>query len=189
MSKRNLADKWEVAITPEQFMEGMTQNKEAFHDGHTLFNWTDLEDHEFFKLLQHRDDLRSIIIAADWCGDVVRNIPVVFRAFEEAAIPTRVLILEEHQDVMDEYLTMGGRSVPIVIITDTGGHVLGQWGPRPQHVQELMVAFRQENPDREAPDYKDKMAEVRKGMMERYGEGSASHAMVIRELRELLSGV
>ncbi len=84
---------------------------------------------------------------------------------------------------------MGGRSIPVVIITDTGGHVLGQWGPRPEHVQELMVAFREENPDREAPDYKDKMAVVRQAMMDRYGEGSASHAMVIRELREVLSGV
>ncbi|MCL9662443.1 thioredoxin family protein [Paenibacillus hunanensis] len=189
MAKSNLAHKWEQAITPQQFMDGMTKNKETFHDNYQLFNWTDLEDHEFFKMLSHRDDLRSLIIAADWCGDVVRNIPVVFRAFEEASLPTKVLIMEEHLDVMDEYLTMGGRSIPVVIITDTGGHVLGQWGPRPEHVQELMVAFREENPDREAPDYKDKMALVRQAMMDRYGEGSASHAMVIRELREVLSGV
>lgn len=189
MNKPNLADKWEKGISPQEFMEGMTQNKDEFHHGYELFNWTDLDDHEFFKLRAHRDDLRSLILAADWCGDVVRNVPVVLRAFEEAEIPTKILILEDNFDTMDDYLTMGGRSVPVVIITDTGGHVLAQWGPRPEHVQELMIAFKQENPDREAPDYQEKMAVVRKGMAERYGEGSASHAMIIRELREILSGV
>ena len=56
----------------------------------------------------------------DWCGDVARNIPVVFRAMETAGIETEVLIMEENLDVMDQFLTMGARSIPVVIISDTG---------------------------------------------------------------------
>jgi hypothetical protein len=66
--------------------------------------------------------------------------------------------------------------------------VLGQWGPRPQHVQEVMIEFKRLNPDREAADYQENIAVARQEMGKRYGEGTESHATIIRELRELISG-
>lgn len=184
----NLAHKFGQGITPRQFMEGMQQNKAEFTAGYEAFKWMHEEDQAFFKSLNYRDDLRVLILAADWCGDVVRNVPVVFRALEESGLETEVLILEEHQDTMDHFLTMGGRSVPIIILTDTGGHVLGSWGPRPQHVQELMIQFKQANPDREAPDYAEKIGVVRQQMAEKYKEGGGVNASVVSELRALISG-
>lgn len=185
--KQNIADKFGQGLSPRQFVESMTRNQQEFEAGYEKFTWENEEDREFFESLNHRDDLRVSILAADWCGDVVRNVPVVFRALETAGIQTEVLILEENLDLMDQFLTMGGRSVPIVIVADTGGYVLGQWGPRPEHVQKLMRAFKQENPDREAPDYDSKIADVRKAMGQAYGEGTESHAVIIKELRELIS--
>lgn len=183
----NLSVKQSKGISPEAFMQGMNKNKEQFTALYNDFTWEKEEHAQFFESLSFRDDLRCMILMAEWCGDVVRNIPVVFRAMEQASVPTEVLIMEEHLDVMDQFLTMGGRAVPIVIFTDTGGHVLGQWGPRPQHVQEIMVKFKQDNPDREAPDYQDKIAVARKEMMEQYGEGTAYQTVILEELRELLS--
>ena len=174
-------------ITPDAFIEGMTKNQEAFQDWYNRFEWASEEDREFFESLQYRDDLRCEILMADWCGDVVRNVPVVFHAMEAAGIPTEVLIMEQFLDVMDQFLTMGGRSVPVVLITDTGGHVLGQWGPRPSDVQAHMIRFKQENTDREAPDYEANLKETYKRIMESYGEGTAYQARIIQELRELLS--
>ncbi|MCM3136414.1 thioredoxin family protein [Paenibacillus polysaccharolyticus] len=188
MSKPNLSHKFGKGLPPKEFIASMTKNQSEFQANYDSFVWASEEDREFFESLNYRDDLRVLILAADWCGDVVRNIPVVFQALEISGIPTEVLIMENHPDVMDEFLTMGGRSVPIVIVADTGGHVLGQWGPRPQHVQEVMVEFKRLNPDREAADYQDNMAEARKEILKRYGEGTESHAVVIRELRELISG-
>lgn len=188
-SKKNVANKFGTGLQPKEFIASMTRNKEAFQSWYDQFTWANQEDREFFESLNHRDDLRVLILAADWCGDVVRNVPVVFRALEVSGIPTEVLILEENPEVMDDYLTMGGRSVPIVIIADTGGHVLGHWGPRPKHVQEVMVAFKQANPDREAPDYEAKIAVARQEMQKRYGEGTGIHAVIVSELRELISKV
>ena len=185
----NLADKLRTGITPKQFMEGMEKNKEKFQTNYDEFVWDNAEDREFFESLNHRDDIRVLILAADWCGDVVRNIPVVFHALETAGIPTEVLILEENFDVMDQFLTFGGRSVPVVIFVDTGGHVLGHWGPRPKHVQQYMAVFKQENTDREAPDYTEKMAVVRSQMIEAYGEGVDIRTAILKELRELISGI
>lgn len=184
----NWSHKFGVGLTPEQFMEGMQRNKEAFQSGYESFAWQSDEDREFFESLNFRDDLRVLILAADWCGDVVRSVPVVFRALEVAGIETEVLILEDNQEVMDQYLTMGGRSVPIVIFTDTGGHVLGHWGPRPKKVQEIMIKFKQENSDREAPDYEEKMQVVRKQIGDKYEEGAGVNASVVEELRALISG-
>ncbi|MNO85631.1 hypothetical protein D3C76_770060 [compost metagenome] len=185
----NVADKFGKGISPRQFMDGMGQNKETFEAWYEGFVWQSEEDREFFESLNFRDDIRVLILAAEWCGDVIRSVPVVFRALETSGFTTEVLILEDHQDVMDHFLTMGGRAVPIVIFADTGGHVLGYWGPRPAHVQQLMIQFKQENPDREAPDYNEKIAVVRQEMAKKYEEGAGVNGSVVSELRDKISGL
>ncbi|REK74651.1 thioredoxin family protein [Paenibacillus paeoniae] len=185
MSK-SVADKLGTGISPQQFIDGMTKNKDAFIGWMEQFNWPSTEDREYFESLNSRDDLRCLILMADWCGDVVRNIPVVFGALEVSGIPTEVLIMEENLDTMDQFLTMGGRSVPVVIFTGTDGVVRGQWGPRSTYVQEPMVAFKQANTDREAADYQDNLTLTRQEIMRRYGEGPGYQADVVKELRELL---
>lgn len=184
-----LAEKLNKGISPRQFMDGMTKNKEAFLENYEKFEWPDAELQEFFESLNNRDDLRCLIISADWCGDALRSVPVVFRATEAGGIPTEVFIIEQHLDLIDQHLTLGGRSIPIVLFTDTGGHLLGKWGPRPKHVQEAMIAFKQENPDREAPDYQEKLAAVRQEMVKRYGERTEYTPVILRELQDILSRV
>ncbi|XEC93592.1 thioredoxin family protein [Paenibacillus tarimensis] len=186
MSKQ-VTGKLNAGISPRQFMDGMQRNKETFVSLYDQFEWPHEDDKQFFESLNNRDDIRCLILMAEWCGDVVKNIPVVFRALEISGIPTEVLIKEEHPDTMQQFLTMGGEAVPIVIFADTGGFVLGQWGPRPAHVQEAMTAFKLANPDREAPDYQEKLAEARKEMGRRYGEGNGYQAVILKELQELIS--
>ena len=184
-----IGDKLNKGISPEQFIDGMTKNKEQFIAYKEQFTWPSEDDKYFFESLQNRDDLRCLILMADWCGDAVRNIPVVFNILENSGVPIDVLIMEEHLDTMDQFLTFGGRSIPIVIIADTGGVVLGTWGPRPKHVQAVMAAFKATNPDRNAADYDEKMAAVRQEIMKQYGEGTAYQQVVVAEIRELLESV
>ena len=186
---KNLADKLRTGLSPQQFIDSMEKNQDKFLEWYGKFEWASEEDREYYESLNNRDDLRCLIVAADWCGDVVRNIPVVFKALENSGIPVEVLIMEQNLDVIDQFLTMGGRSIPVVIFTDTGGHVLGTWGPRPAHVQAVMVKFKQENPDREAADYQDNLTATRAEIMRQYGEGTAYQAVIVKELRELLSSL
>lgn len=185
----DLSTKFGTGLTPEAFVAGMERNKEAFQNWYDQFVWNDEEDREFFESLSFRDDIRCLIVAAEWCGDVVKNVPAVFRILEPTAIPTEVLIIEQNYDVIDEFLTLGGRSIPKVIFTDTGGHLLGHWGPRPESVQVHMRAFKAANPDREAADYADNLKATYAKMGEAYGEGVGYQQLIINELRELLSGV
>ena len=184
---QNVAEKFGKGLQPEQFIDAMTVNRDKFLDWYNRFEWKSDDDRRFFASLAGRNDLRCLILAADWCGDVVRNVPVVFRALEPSGMPVEVLIMEQHTDTMDQFLTLGGRSIPVVIFADAGGAVLGRWGPRPRHVQEVMVKFKQENPDRNAPDYEEKLKEARKEMMARYGEGTDYQQTIVAELRSLLS--
>ena len=175
-------------ISPEQFMNGMNKNKEAFQDWYQRFAWENEETKQFFESISFRDDLRCLILAAEWCGDVVRNVPVLFKALEPTLMPVEVMIMEQHTELMDQFLTMGGRAIPVAIIADTGGFVLGTWGPRPKHVQAVMATFKQQNPDREAADYNEKIAVAREEMGRQYGEGTGYQHIIVNELRELLSG-
>jgi len=188
MSK-NLANKLNKGISTQQFIDSFQNNKETFQNWQSQFEWPSEDDREYFESINNRDDLRCLVLAAEWCGDVVRNLPVVFKALEVTGIPTEVLVMEDHLETMDEFLTMGGRAIPIVIFTDTGGHVLGQWGPRPSHVQEAMTAFKLANPDRDAADYQEKLTETRQEMGRRYGEGTGYQSIIVKELRELLSSL
>lgn len=183
----SIANKMGQGLTPQGFIDAMTKNQDKFLEWQSKFAWANDEDREFFESLNNRDDLRCVIIAADWCGDVVRNVPVVFKALENSGVPIEVMIQEQHFDLMDQFLTLGGRSIPIVIFADTGGFVLGQWGPRPAYVQEPMVKFKAEHPDREAPDYQENLAETRKEIMARYGEGTDYQQLIVAELRALIS--
>jgi hypothetical protein len=184
---KSLADKLGQGLTPQGFIDAMTKNQDKFLEWQDKFAWANEDDKEFFESLNNRDDLRCLILAADWCGDVIRNVPAVFKALENSGVPVEVLVQEQHMDTMDQFLTMGGRAIPIVIFTDTGGFVLGHWGPRPAYVQEVMTKFKQENPNREAPDYEEKLGETRKQMMARYGEGTEYQQRIVTELRELIS--
>jgi hypothetical protein len=95
--------------------------------------------------------------------------------------------MEQNLETMDQFLTMGGRSIPVVIFADPDGAVLGRWGPRPAYIQEPMVRFKQENPDRDAPDYQEKLQAAREEVIRRYGEGTGYQALIVRELKALLS--
>jgi hypothetical protein len=175
-------------LSPEQFIATMTKNKEQFQDYYNQFVWRNEDDRDYFASLNHRDDLHCFILAADWCGDVIRNVPVVLQALRDSGIPTEILIQEQHMEVMDEFLTLGGRAIPIVIFTDTGGFVLGHWGPRPKYIQEPMVQFKQDNLDRNAATYETNLQETRKQIIARYGTGTEYHQWIVDELRELISG-
>jgi hypothetical protein len=183
----NLATKLRTGLKPQEFIDGMTKNQEKFVEWYDAFSWENEEDKEFFESLNNRDDLRCLILMADWCGDVVRNVPAVFRALEISGIPVEVLIKEEHPDVMAQFLTGGGEAIPIVIFTDFSGHVLGHWGPRPGHVQAVMNQFKKENPDRTAADYNEKIQVARQEMGRQYGEGIGYQTVIVKELRDLLS--
>jgi hypothetical protein len=54
-----------------------------------------------------------------------------------------ILYRDQNLELMDRFLTNGGRSIPKVIMIDRDtGEVRGSWGPRPRPAQDLFEVYR-----------------------------------------------
>jgi Thioredoxin len=85
-----------------------------------------------------------LTISEGWCGDASQIVPVIERmAFANPNITHRLIFRDEHLDIMDAFLTDGGRSIPKTVILDASGKVLNSWGPRPKDLQVVVDEVRQ----------------------------------------------
>lgn len=78
-----------------------------------------------------------LVITEGWCGDAAQNIPIIEKiAAESVNIETRYILRDENPELMDRFLTHGGRSIPKLVALDADNfEVLGTWGPRPAAAQ------------------------------------------------------
>ena len=61
-------------------------------------------------------------------------------------IELRLILRDQHLDIMDEYLTNGGRSIPKLICLDADTlEEVGTWGPRPEEVQEKAMEWKEDS--------------------------------------------
>lgn len=86
-----------------------------------------------------------IVITEPWCGDAANIIPVLAKISEyNDNIKLRFILRDKNPEVMDNYLTDGTRSIPIVVnLDDQSLEEIGVWGPRPQILQDLVSAYKQ----------------------------------------------
>ncbi len=85
-----------------------------------------------------------IILTEPWCGDAAQIVPALC-AFAEVNpnIDCKLLLRDENPDVMDAFLTNGGRSIPKLICLNTETlQVIGTWGPRPHEIQKMVDEFK-----------------------------------------------
>jgi hypothetical protein len=67
-------------------------------------------------------------------------VPVLARLAERAPnIDLRILQRDANLDIMDAHLTLGSRSIPVVIVLDAAFHERGWWGPRPRALQRWVI--------------------------------------------------
>lgn len=79
-----------------------------------------------------------LTITEGWCGDAAQIVPYIEQFAQlNPNIEHRLILRDEHLEVMDEFLTNGtSRSIPITIFLDGETlEVLASWGPRPADLQ------------------------------------------------------
>ena len=87
-----------------------------------------------------------LVLTEGWCGDAAFNVPLL-AAVEKASpekIKLRFLLRDNNLELMDAYLTDGGRSIPKLIVLSADLQDLGTWGPRPAGLQNLMQRWKAE---------------------------------------------
>ncbi|MEQ9299234.1 MAG: thioredoxin family protein [Cyclobacteriaceae bacterium] len=84
-----------------------------------------------------------LVISESWCGDAANSLPMLAKmADENELINLRVVLRDEDTELIDTFLTRGGRSIPKLIALDGEHNVLFTWGPRPSEAQKLYDDWR-----------------------------------------------
>lgn len=99
---------------------------------------------------EHLVNLQSpqtwLVITEGWCGDAAQNLPVLNKlADNNESVDLKVVLRDENLELMDKFLTNGGRSIPKLIALDEEKNVLFTWGPRPSIATKMIADYKEEN--------------------------------------------
>ncbi|MES2764561.1 MAG: thioredoxin family protein [Bacteroidota bacterium] len=97
-----------------------------------------------YELMQITKPQIWMLITEDWCVDSPYAVPIIAKLAKIApGVDLRILERDLYPDIMDKYLTNGGRSIPKLVAFDEEGNELFQWGPRPAEAASLVRAARE----------------------------------------------
>lgn len=85
-----------------------------------------------------------LVLSEGWCGDAANIVPVLHKMAEATAqIELRIVLRDEHDELMQHFLTNGGKAIPKLLVLDTETlDVVADWGPRPQEAKQLIVDYK-----------------------------------------------
>ena len=198
-----------MGVTRERFEQGMsydaykaqmTRNQERFVETEQTVDLP-AEDVAFFRRLPA--PVNVLVLAEDWCGDVIANLPVLGRLAEESGkLNVRIFLRDQNLDIMDQFLKEGQfRSIPVFVFFDENFRELGYWIERPAKMTDLVQQARLDifasepefaglapsTPPSELPEE----ARLRLGQRLtafRAEKRSFSDSEVVREIREIIGG-
>jgi len=109
---------------------------------------------ELIELLAQAPKQKWLVLSEGWCGDAAQNLPVLNKLAQATVsssgaenIDLQIILRDENLDIMDEYLTNGGRSIPKLISISEDNEVNFTWGPRPNKMQNLVMSVKKEGGD------------------------------------------
>ena len=168
------ADRWEQAMTWQQFVDASTAHCDLWKGVYRLARIPAWAVEEASRL---EGRYRLLVLAEDWCGDASNIVPIIARWAEQVPnLELRILRRDEHPEVMDRYLTGTARAIPVVVVLTEQMEELGWWGPRPRALQAWVAGQRAAGRDK-----KELYPEIRRWYAKDRGETT------IRELLETLA--
>lgn len=81
-----------------------------------------------------------LVITEAWCGDAAANLGIIHEmASSSDSIELKIILRDENPEIIDAFLTNGGRSVPKLILIDKETRSdFANWGPRPTILQDWL---------------------------------------------------
>ncbi len=192
-------ERFEQGMTYDEFRAQMTRNQERFAANERQLE-LDPEDLAAFKNLPR--PLNVLVIAEDWCGDVINNLPILGRlAAESGKLNLRVFLRDQNPDLMDQYLNQGQfRSIPVFAFFDEQFREIGRFIERPDSVTRRNAERRLEmyarHPEFGSPDAS--ISELPEAIRTQLAEETAAwreeirplnNRDVVRELRAIVERV
>lgn len=191
--------RFDQGMTYDAYKAQMTRNRERVEENEKRVD-LGRDDVDAFRALPR--PVKVLVLAEDWCGDVIANLPVLGRlAKESGKLDVRIFLRDQNDDIMQRYLNKGQfKSIPVFVFFDQDFRELGHWIERPASVTEIRAKRRKDifaaHPEFGSPDAPvDALPEetrVRLGAelaKMRDETTKFANAEVVRELREIATRV
>ncbi|WP_460764758.1 thioredoxin family protein [Niabella terrae] len=82
-----------------------------------------------------------LVITEPWCGDAAHIVPILYlMSTLNEKIDFRLQLRDQDSEI-EQYLTNGTRSIPMLIVRNATGQDIFHWGPRPKEGQEMYLAL------------------------------------------------
>ena len=106
-----------------------------------------LSDNTIQKLTEVEGDFTWMVLTESWCGDAAQTLPVLNKFAESTdKIKLKLVLRDENEELMDQFLTNGSRSIPKVIVVDNSSNeVVGSWGPRSFKAGKMVSDYKAEH--------------------------------------------
>lgn len=124
-----------------------------------LANYTMLNDKRmkrWDKTIKVSEDIKTLVqnfhkkttwlvITESWCGDAAHIMPVINKIAElNDIIDYKIVLRDENDKLMNQFLTNGGKSIPkLIMINEETNEVVNTFGPRPRVAAELVEAYKE----------------------------------------------
>lgn len=99
------------------------------------------------KLQQLNNHYIWLVISEGWCGDAAQILPIINKMALESnkKVDLRIVLRDQNDEFMGQYLTNGGRAIPkVIIVCKEAGIVRADWGPRPKGATELLTNYKRD---------------------------------------------
>lgn len=167
------------------YMDEMSQLKEQ---SFAIYEKFDVPQDGFAEALRAAN-LHILTITEDWCGDAMLNNPIIRKVAEAANTEMRTFLRDTDTDLIDRYLTNGGRAIPMYILLDASGGVVGKWGPRAPELQQLVMEMRASLPAKEDATFEQAQQAMYDNMRAQYAENAELWGYVYEDFKRAVLAV
>ncbi|WP_191858672.1 thioredoxin family protein [Hanstruepera ponticola] len=96
------------------------------------------------RLSNFSGDVTWLVITESWCGDAAHVIPVINKIAElHDGIDLKLVLRDENDALMNQFLTNGGKAIPKLIMIDNAtGQVIDTFGPRPSEATKMVNDYK-----------------------------------------------
>jgi len=85
-----------------------------------------------------------LVLTEGWCGDAAQTLPIINKiASESEKIDLKIVLRDENEHLMNEFLTNGGKSIPKLIALNKNNQVIDSWGPRPSMATKMVADYKE----------------------------------------------
>lgn len=105
----------------------------------------------FLKGIQETQ--KWVLITEPWCGDAAQVVPFIQLMAQQNPLIQLEIQLRDSDSQIEQYLTNGSKSIPVLIVRNAHGEDLFHWGPRPSSA----TAIHLKNKDLDIPQEKKKV--------------------------------